>query len=140
MFNGLNSCCYNFEKKILNPLGYVPLVGSLTGPFRAGAYASLQTTAGLVGVAVFTVLGSASSVVLQTKPAYRAFSYAGESLRYVGHGILNAIRGAIETIPFLPWLLCTPYDVAGGEIMAYNIKPISNNPKELPQYLVLATV
>ena len=62
MLQSINDFCNSLEKDVLNPIGKIPLVGSLSAGVR-DVYAAAQFTFGAVEAVAFTALGIPLAVV-----------------------------------------------------------------------------
>lgn len=100
-------------ERVFNILGYIPIVSSISGPIRSGIWAIAQIFGGIIGL----VLSLFLSIFTGDEGSNIFWIWAA----LVVNGVLNIIRGTIESIPFLGNLICFLYDRIRGkrEIMAY---------------------
>ncbi len=110
IWTNLDHLYNDLEKKLFNPIGYIPVVGTLSGLVRA-SYGTLQGTVASIGLVVEPILGALSS---NRADSIRHYDAMGACLEHQIHGLLNVTRGTVELVPFLPWLVCVPLDLAGG--------------------------
>lgn len=98
----------SFEKT-LNVVGYIPAISVFSGAIRA--------LSGVASIVVSAVKGSFLLIadLFSNQPfkyPYRSYKH----LTYIGHGLLNVIRGIIEGVPVAGNLLCLGYDFLIGRI------------------------
>lgn len=84
----------NIENKILDPLGYIPVISTISGLGR-GCLAIAQVVA-----ALFTAIISLIGITSELNLAGRLFV----------HGFANLTRAAVEIIPFVGNILTLIYD------------------------------
>ncbi len=100
----------NAERKFFNPVGYFPLIGTLSAGLRT-VYSISQIAIGIVGTGTELSLGLINFGNKEISAAH----YDGAALctGHIVHGILNNIRSGFEAIPLLPLLTCLPLDLSG---------------------------
>lgn len=117
------------EEEVLNPVGYIPVLGSLTGSLRA-TMGIFQCTLSGLGVFVESLLGAFSS---DRANSIRHYDGMGAAYEHNVHGILNIVRGAIEFVPCLPLVTCLPLDRWGfkyhyrSTLINCKIVPLNSN-------------
>ena len=102
----------------LDTLGYVPFVGTLSSVFLRAPYAQIQLTVGVVGLVVESTITGLCLATLQIEAGKRHLGSMGHCIKHISHSALNDGRCFVEGVPFLPWILCIPYDLA-GKILSY---------------------
>jgi hypothetical protein len=100
----------------LNVVGYIPYIGSISAWVR-DRYSLLEIITG-VGLAILSFVNHRQGDV----PASKV--YLTVAATFLGHGILNQIRSAIEAVPLLPLVTTLPYDFfatyyIGSRIFSY---------------------
>lgn len=128
-WSNLDSLYNDLEREVLNPIGYIPVLGSLTGVCRI-AYGSLQCTISPIGTFIENMCGLLTS---DRANSIRHYDGAGASAEHTIHGALNMIRGAVELVPLLPLITCAPLDASGfkyryrSQMGEHKIVPVSIN-------------
>lgn len=80
-----------------NILGYIPVVSSISGPFRQ--YFGIAKIVASIALAIFAAIGAAT-----TAPGIVSY--------FLFAGCLDIIRGGVEKVPVLGNLACIVYDIA----------------------------
>lgn len=96
-----NAQLNEFEKG-LNVLGYIPVLGSVTGIFRM----AMGTIVLITGVAL-EVLGQQ---LVRTNPESKMMEIG---INYQDNGNANITRGLLELLPGMSICFCLPYDLLG---------------------------
>jgi hypothetical protein len=105
-YRSLNRFLEDLEAKVLNILGYIPIVSTLSGAFRF-FLGKLE----FLGSLLFALLKVFLGVFTTQTPSKRShFSEAGYLLSYAIHALFNMFRGCLEMIPFLSLVTCLLYD------------------------------
>jgi hypothetical protein len=104
----LNKTLNAFEKG-LNIAGYIPVVSTFSGSFRA-SYGKLEVIAAVAAAALMAV----RALFLNAEDRNQELKKAVEVLvHYSLHGLANIMRAALEIFPFVSLVTCLPYDLLG---------------------------
>ncbi|CUI16831.1 hypothetical protein PNK_1214 [Candidatus Protochlamydia naegleriophila] len=102
-------------EKCLNWMGYIPVVGTLSGCARY-SFGELQFTMA-IAIAAINYVGA---VFAENEERQRNLeSRTVKSLEYAVHGCLNMGRAFLEIVPFVSLVTCLPYDLRGEKWMVY---------------------
>ncbi len=105
-FSQLENVEFEIEKTF-NTLGYIPVVGSASSPFRL-VMGQLQQDIGVLGVLFFATTAIIDAVTGNSADA--GVEGIQRSFSQVLHGCGNIGRSALEALPLLPLITCLPYD------------------------------
>jgi hypothetical protein len=128
LWSDLDGFYSKIEKEIFNPIGYIPLVGTLSGSCRI-VYGLAQSTISSFGIFFENWCGLLTS---DRANSIRHYDGGGAAMEHSVHGILNVIRGTVELCPLLPLITCLPLDASGykfsyrTELGDYKIVPIQD--------------
>lgn len=102
------------ETKILNPLGYIPIVSS----FSAGARASFSWIQG-IAFAVLAAFYEVESLKAKGNEAEVLHEKTWRCLNEMGHAVLNHGRAEVEAVPILGNVATLTYDFVLKERFKY---------------------
>ncbi len=86
--------------------------------FLRAPYAQIQGTVAVVGMDAEALITGLCLATLQIESAKGHLGSIGHCFKHLIHSFLNDGRCVVEVVPFIPWILCTPYDLA-GKILSY---------------------
>lgn len=99
-------------EKGFNVVGYVPIIGSLSGMVARRTLAIAEVVAGLT-LAFFYAFMSFGNPL--------SVFYGQTAMIFLKHGILNALRSQIEIKPMASLFICFPFDFFLGRVFPYPI-------------------